>query len=106
MTVKLDDGGDAPEGCVSVEAHFFPLGALRLELIQPNGEFVVYLALLDMPLDNAEAEFLMEASNAKSVNLWYQAHATGLTLVNDIESVTDLEECLAHYEVSRKASLQ
>lgn len=106
MSVRLDKG-EVPEGHVAVEGHFFPLNAMRVELVQPNGEFVVYLALMDVqPADDPVGAVLRELSNAKTVNLWYQAHATGLTLVDDTESVRDLEECLVHYEEHRKATMQ
>lgn len=110
MPVSLyHDGDEEEEGLIAVQGHFEPMNCVRVNLCDMNTEkiltsFIVMRGIGDPELPQNKA--VMELSNATSVNLWYSIGDAGFDLVRDVDMVIDLEQCLAHYEEHRKATLQ
>jgi hypothetical protein len=105
MTVKVWDGEELDEEHCIVEAHFTELEAIKLDMIKRDdntveANYVVFKNVGDPGKEHNQ--LIMQLTGAKTVNLWYRMGSHGATLVDDIDSVIELEQALLVYEQQRK----
>jgi hypothetical protein len=105
--MRLEDDDDEGSG-IAVAAYFKSMDVVRVDFFPEDaqeGRAFMVVRGIGEPDENPNYRYIMEATNAKSVNLWYTLVEEGLKIIQDVEMVKDLEQALEYWEQDRRAEM-